>query len=162
LTTALPTTTGLSTGDRRALAAILMTVSLASLDTAIANTALPAIAADLRAPAAASIWVVNAYQLAVVAALLPFAALGDAWGPRRVFLAGVALFTVASAGCALAPTLAALTAARVLQGVGAAAVMSVNLALIRLFYPPQRLGRGVGLNALVVGVSFAAGPTVAS
>jgi len=152
----------LSSGDRRALAAILMTVSLASLDTAIANTALPAIAADLRAPAAASIWIVNAYQLAVVAALLPFAALGDTWGPRRVFLGGVAVFTLASAGCALAPTLAALTAARVLQGVGAAAVMSVNLALIRLFYPPQRLGRGVGLNALVVGVSFAAGPTVAS
>ena len=148
--------------DLRALIAILLGVALASLDTAIANTALPAIAADLQASSAASIWVINAYQLAIVATLLPFAALGDRLGPRRVFLAGLAFFTVASLGCAFASTLPALAAARALQGIGASGVMSVNIALIRLVFPATRLGRGVGLNALVVGVSFALGPTIAS
>ena len=148
--------------DLRALIAILLGVALASLDTAIANTALPAIAADLQASPAASIWVINAYQLAIVATLLPFAALGDLLGPRRVFLAGLAFFTIASLGCAFASTLPALAVARALQGIGASGVMSVNIALIRLIFPASRLGRGVGLNALVVGVSFALGPTVAS
>lgn len=149
-------------GHLRALLAILLGVALASLDTAIANTALPAIAADLRAPPAASIWIVNAYQLAVVASLLPFAALGDLWGPRRVFLGGLVFFTAASLACAMAGSLPTLAAARALQGIGAGALMSVNIALIRLIYPAARLGRGVGLNALVVGVAFAVGPTVAS
>jgi DHA2 family multidrug resistance protein-like MFS transporter len=152
----------LRVGDRRALAAILLAVALATLDTAIANTALPAIAVDLRASPAASIWVVNAYQLAVVATLLPFAALGDLLGPRRVYLGGLAFFTAASLGCALAGSLPALAAARAFQGIGAGALMSVNIALIRLIYPAARLGRGVGLNALVVGVAFAVGPSIAS
>lgn len=148
--------------DLRALVAILLGVALGALDTAIANTALPAIAADLHAPPAASIWVINAYQLAVVASLLPLAALGDLLGPRRIFLGGLAFFTAASLACAFAPTLPTLAVARALQGIGAGGVMSVNIALIRLIYPASRLGRGVGLNALVVGVSFALGPTVAS
>jgi DHA2 family multidrug resistance protein-like MFS transporter len=148
--------------DRRALIAVLLAVALATLDTAIANTALPAIAADLHAPPAASIWVINAYQLAVVASLLPFAALGDLLGPRRIYLGGLALFTAASLLCAMAPSLLLLAGARALQGVGAGALMSVNIALIRAIYPAERLGRGVGLNALVVGVSFALGPTIAS
>src|SRR5476651_2471377 len=107
--------------QRRGMAAILLAVSLATLDTAIANTALPAIAADLHAPAAASIWIINAYQLAVVATLLPFASLGDLVGPRRVFLGGIAVFTVASLACAVAGTLPLLAAARALQGIGAGA-----------------------------------------
>jgi len=152
----------LSGADRRALAAILLAVGLATLDTAIANTALPAIAADLKAAPAASIWIINAYQLAVVAVLLPLAALGDRIGPRRIFVAGLAIFTVASLACALAGSLPLLAAARALQGVGAGAIMSVNIVLIRLIYPAARLGRGVGLNALVVGLAFTVGPTIAS
>ncbi|MDE2367670.1 MAG: MFS transporter [Burkholderiales bacterium] len=148
--------------ERRALVAVLVAVALASLDTAIANTALPTIAADLHAQPAASVWIVNAYQIAVVAALLPLAALGDLVGPRRIFLAGVAVFTVASLACACATSLPALAAARALQGLGAAGPMSVNIALIRLLFPAHRLGRGVGINAFVVGVAFAVGPTVAS
>jgi DHA2 family multidrug resistance protein-like MFS transporter len=155
-----PPPPGASNG--RALVAILMAVALASLDTAIANTALPAIAADLQAPPAAAVWVINAYQVAVVATLLPFAALGDLLGPRRVFLAGLAVFTLASLACALAPTLPTLAAARAFQGVGAGAIMSVNIALIRSIFAPERLGRGVGYNALAVGVAFTAGPSVAS
>jgi DHA2 family multidrug resistance protein-like MFS transporter len=151
-----------ATLDRRALLAVLLAVALATLDTAIANTALPAMAADLHATPAASIWIITAYQLGVVACLLPCAALGDLLGPRRVFLAGLVIFILASLLCALAPSLALLAAARLLQGVGGAALMSVNIALIRALYPAHRLGRGVGLNALVVGVSFAVGPTIAS
>jgi len=152
----------MSASNRRALAAIMLAVALASLDTAIANTALPAIAADLHAAPAASVWIINAYQLAMVATLLPLAALGDIVGHRRIYIAGIAVFTVASLACSLSGTLPLLAAARVLQGLGASAIMSVNTALIRYLFPPHRLGRGLGLNALVVGVSFAVGPTVAS
>ncbi len=148
--------------DLRALVAVLLGVALGSLDTAIANTALPAIAADLQASPAASVWVINAYQLAIMATLLPLAALGDLFGPRRVFLGGLIFFTLASLACACASTLTELAVARALQGIGASGVMSVNLALIRMIYPAARMGRGVGLNALVVGVSFALGPTIAS
>ena len=152
----------LSGANRRALVAIMLAVALATLDTAIANTALPTIAADLRAAPAASVWIINAYQLAMVATLLPLAALGDIVGHRRIYIAGIALFTLASLGCSLVTTLPMLAAARVLQGLGASAIMSVNTALIRFLYPPHQLGRGLGTNALVVGFSFAVGPTVAS
>jgi DHA2 family multidrug resistance protein-like MFS transporter len=148
--------------ERRGMAAIMIAVALATLDTAIANTALPSIAADLNATPAASVWVINAYQLAMVATLLPFAALGGILGHRRIYIGGVTLFIAASVVCALAWSLPSLAAARVLQGIGASAIMSVNTALISAIFPIQRLGRGVGLNALVVGVSFALGPTVAS
>ncbi len=140
----------------------MIAVGLATLDTAIANTALPAIAADLRAAPAASVWVINAYQLAMVATVLPLAAFGDIVGHRRIYIAGLALFTLASLACAAAHSLPLLAAARGLQGLGAAGIMSVNGALLRQIYPADRLGRGLGLNALVVGVGFAVGPSVAS
>jgi len=152
----------MSTSRRFALAAIMLSVALASLDTAIANTALPSMAADLHARPAASVWIINAYQLAMVATLLPLAALGDIIGHRRIYISGIVMFTAASLACALAPKLPMLAGARVLQGLGGAAIMSVNTALIKHLYPPHQLGRGLGLNALVVGVSFAVGPTVAS
>jgi DHA2 family multidrug resistance protein-like MFS transporter len=155
----LPTS---DTLNLKALFAVLVGVSLASLDTSIANTALPAFAAALHATSAQSVWVINAFQLAVVASLLPLAALGDRFGPRRVFLGGLALFTAASLACALSTSLLALTLARVVQGMGAAGTMAVNIALIRQIFPPSQLGRGVGLNAMVVGTWFALGPTVAS
>jgi DHA2 family multidrug resistance protein-like MFS transporter len=148
--------------ERRALAAVLMAVALVTLDSSMTQTALPAIAGGLRATPAQAIWVVNAYQLAVVAALLPFAALAERLGARRVHLFGLAFFVAASLASALAGSLPALAVARALQGLGAAATMSVNIALVRQLYPAQHLGRGVGLNALVVGVAFAAGPTLAS
>jgi DHA2 family multidrug resistance protein-like MFS transporter len=146
----------------RGMAAILISIALATLDTAIANTALPAIAADLHASPAASVWIINAYQLAAVATLLPFAALGGVLGHRRVYLGGLILFVLSSALCAFAWSLPSLIIARVLQGVGASAIMSVNAALIGSIFPHERLGRGLGMNALVVGTSFSIGPTVAS
>ena len=135
---------------------------MASLDTSIANTALPTIAIDVQASPAASVWVVNSYQLAVVATLLPLSTLGEIYGFRRVYLWGLAIFTAASLLCAMSWSLPTLTAARVLQGVGAAGIMSVNTALIRFIYPSNQLGRGVGFNAMVVGVGTAVGPTIAA
>jgi MFS transporter, DHA2 family, multidrug resistance protein len=105
---------------------------------------------------------VTIYQLALVATLLPLAALGEIVGQRRVHLGGLILFIAASLGCAMAWSLPSLMIARALQGLGASAVMAANVALIRFIYPSDKLGRGIGLNALVVGVSFVVGPTVAS
>ncbi len=141
---------------------IWLALTMAVLDGAIANVALPTIARELAAAPASSVWVVNGYQLAIVVSLLPFAALGERIGYRRVFLGGVVVFTAGSAACALSHTLATLIAARVGQGLGAAAVMSVNGALLRFTYPARQLGRGIGFNALVVSAAAALGPTIAS
>ena len=145
-----------------ATVAIGVSVAMATLDTAVTNTALPTIARDLGADGANAIWVINAYQLAMIAALLPLAALGDIVGHRRVYIIGLVLFTATSLGCGVAWSLPSLIAARTLQGFGAAAIMSVNSALIRFIYPARSLGRGVGVNALVVALGFTLGPTVAS
>ena len=137
-------------------------MTLAVLDSAIANVALPTIARDLHASAAESIWVVNAYQLAIVISLLPMAALGEIVGYRRVYLSGLTLFVIASLGCAMSRSMDALALARIAQGFGAAGIMSINTALIRFTYPQSQIGRAIGINAMVVSVSAALGPTVAS
>lgn len=156
-------TDGLTPQQQRwARAAIFTALAMASLDTAIANVALPTIAAQLKATPADVIWVVNVYQIAMVATLLPFGALGEIIGHQRIYLFGLVLFTVASVACALAWSLETLLIARILQGLGAAGAMSVNAALVRTIYPPHQFGRGLGHNALVVATSFTIGPTVAS
>ncbi len=132
------------------------------LDGAIANVALPTIAADLRTSPAESVWIVNAYQLAIIVCLLPFSFLGEMVGYRRVYQAGLLLFSCTSLLYALADSLTPLTLARVLQGIGGAALMSVNTALIRIIWPRRCLGRGLSINSLVVAVASAAGPTVAA
>jgi DHA2 family multidrug resistance protein-like MFS transporter len=142
--------------------AIWLALTMAVLDGAIANVALPTIARELHAAPAYSVWVVNGYQLAIVVSLLPLAALGEEIGYRRIFLGGIIAFTLGSAACALSQSLPMLIATRVVQGLGAAGIMSVNGALLRYTYPPNLLGRGVGLNALVVSAAAAFGPTVAS
>jgi len=159
----IPAVDGLPPARRRwAMAALMTGVSMASLDTAIANTALPELARQLQAGAAASVWIVNIYQLAMVATLLPFAALGERIGYRRVATAGLALFTLASLFCALAWNLPLLVGARLLQGLGASALMGVTTAMMRAIYPARLQGQGFGLNALVVAVAFAVGPTLSS
>ena len=145
-----------------AAAAIFTALAMASLDTAIANIALPAIAADLHVGPADVIWVVNVYQIALVATLLPLAALGEIVGHHRIYLAGLLLFTLASLACACAWSLPSLLVARVLQGLGASGIMSVNTALVRYVYPGRLLGRGFGHNAMVVATAFTLGPTIAS
>ena len=147
---------------RRAMFAVAIAVAMSVLVTSIANIALPTIAHDTDASPAASIWVVNAYQLAVTVTLLPFASIGDIHGHRRVYVWGLGVYTVASLLCAVAPSLPVLVLGRVLQGFGGAGIMSVNGALVRFIYPRDSLGRGIGFNALIVAGSSAAGPSVAA
>jgi DHA2 family multidrug resistance protein-like MFS transporter len=143
-------------------ATIWLAMAMSVLDGAIANVALPTIARELNALPAASIWIVNAYQLAITVTLLPLAALGDKLGYRRVYMAGLAVFTIGSLGCALSHSLTQLIAARILQGMGAAGIMSINAALVRFTFPRRVLGSAIGLNALVISISAAIGPTIAS
>jgi len=149
-------------GPRRnaAIAAVLAAMVLAVLDAAIANVALPSMARSLQVTPGMSVWIITAYQTALVMGLLPCAALGESWGYRRVFMAGVALFTAASALCALSPSLPWLVAARFLQGLGGAAIMALGIALLRLVVPQRQLGAAIGWNALAVALSSAAGPTI--
>src|SRR5690606_37366317 len=106
--------------------AIWLAISMAVLDSTIVNVALPTIAGQLNASAATSIWVINAYQLAITALLLPLAALGDRIGYHRVYLPGLAIFIAGSAACAASRSLGALVVSRMFQGVGAAAVLSMH------------------------------------
>ena len=142
--------------------AIWLALLLTVLDATIANVALPAIAGDLGTTPERSIWVVNAYQIAITMTLLPLASLGDIMGFKRVYLAGIALFVVASLSCTLARDLTELSVSRFVQGLGAAAIMAVNGALVRSTFPRAMLGRGIGLNVLVLAVGSAAGPSVAA
>jgi DHA2 family multidrug resistance protein-like MFS transporter len=145
-----------------AILTIAIGLVMSVMDGAIANVALPTIARDLHANAAFSIWIVNGYQLAITISLLPLASLGEIVGYRRIYIVGLLLFTLASLFCVFANTLTLLTIARILQGFGAAGIMSVNMALVRHIYPRARLGRGIGINAMVVAVSSALGPTIAA
>src|SRR6185503_19477383 len=141
---------------------IWLALTMAVLDGAIANVALPVIAHQLGASPAASVWVINAYQLTITVLLLPLAALGDRVGYKCLYIPGLALFTIGSVGCAAGGTLSLLIAARVFQGVGAACIMSMNAALVRATYPAKMLGRGIGYNAMVLSMSAAIGPTLAA
>ena len=136
---------------------------MASLDTAIANIALPAIAADLHVSPADVVWVVNVYQIALVATLLPLGALGEIVGHQRIYLGGLLLFTLASLGCALG-----VVAAQPDGGAGTAGLGRQRHHERQRGAGPLRLpdaiccGRGFGHNALVVGTAFTFGPTIAS
>src|SRR5262249_12985314 len=145
-----------------AIAAIVLAIAMSVLDSTIANVALPSIARDFAATEAASIWVVNAYQLAILIALLPLAALGERITYARVSQLGLLIFTLASLACSLAPSLLTLSLARIIQGFGAAGIMSVNAALVRFTYPQKLLGRAIGINAFVVAISAVIGPSIAS
>jgi DHA2 family multidrug resistance protein-like MFS transporter len=148
--------------DRRrfAVAVVAIGTVMAVLDSSIANVALPTIGRELRADPASSIWVVNGYQVIVATLLLPFSALGDAIGYRRVYASGIVLFTLGSLACALSKTLLLLVLARALQGVGGAAIMSIAPALNRTIFPSRMLGVAVGISAFTVASSSAAGPTI--
>jgi DHA2 family multidrug resistance protein-like MFS transporter len=160
---AWPVVDGLPRERRRwAVAALFTALAMASLDTAIANIALPAISADLHISPAEVVWVVNVYQIALVATLLPLGALGEIIGHERIYLSGLLLFTLASVGCACAWSLPSLLTARALQGLGASGIMGVNTALVRFVYPSRMHSRGFGHIALVVATAFTFGPTIAS
>ena len=156
-------TDGLPDDRRRwAMAALCASVAISSLSTAIANIALPAIAASFGVDPATAVWVVNTYQIAMVALLLPLAALGEIIGYRRIYHCGIVLFTLGSLASALAWSFPALLAGRTLQGIGAAGLMSVNSALVAFIYPKRLLGRGLGLTTMTVATFITIGPTVGS
>lgn len=145
-----------------AVLGVLLGTFLGTLDTSIANVALPTIANDLGGTPAASVWVVNGYQLATAIALLPLASLGERIGARRLYLSGTLIFTIASLGCALAPDLGWLVAARVLQGLGGACSSVVGGVLMQAIFPKRLIGRGIALFGLTVAISTALGPSVAA
>jgi len=150
----------LSARERIATLAVLAAMALAVLDMGMVNVALPLLAARFAAAPSEAILVVGAYQAALLVGILPSAHIADRIGLRRIFVAGLALFCGASLLCALAPSLPLLIAARVLQGLGAAAVMALGVALLRAALGVDRLGSAIAWNALVVAVSSAAGPTI--
>lgn len=153
---------GLPAPRRRfAIAVLLLTLVLVVLDSAIANVALPSISVSFGTDAADTVWVVSSYQLAVLVALLPCGALGEIYGPRRVFLIGVAVFTVGSAICAFASSLPVLVVARFAQGFGGGAIMALTSMNLRHAVPQRMLGTIIGFNAMTVAVSSAAGPGIA-
>lgn len=145
-----------------AILAVMFAVALAVVDAVIANIALPTICEGLEITASESIWIVNSYQISIIVTLLPISALGDKVGYRRIYLFGIVLFTMMSVGCALSWNFSSLVVCRVVQGIGASCVMSLNTSIVRLIYPRRMLGRGIGINSTVVSVSSVAGPSLAA
>ena len=142
-----------------AVAAVSLGTMLTIIDGAIATVALPTIAHDLRVDSSSAVLVVTVYQLVLVMALLPFSALGDRIGLKRLYQSGQLVFTIATALCFFAHSLGFLLVVRALQATGAAASLSVMAAMIRRIYPARHLGRGLGLNNVVGSVSGALAPT---
>lgn len=140
---------------------VIIVIIMSVLDGTLMNVALPSLTKEFDVEPNTAIWLINSYQMVIMMFLLVFATFGDIIGYRKIFLSGVVVFTVASALCALSQNFAMLVCSRILQGLGAACVMSVNTALVRLIYPPEVLGRGMSINAMAVAVSSAAGPSIA-
>lgn len=152
---------GLPGPERRlAVLALVLGTLMAVVDTTMVNIALPSMAADLEVSAARVVWVTNLFQVVCAAFLLVFAALSELVSRRRLYAAGVALFTLAALGSALAPNLETLLLFRALQGLGAAATLSIGPSLYRSIFPSRLLGSALGLSALVVAGGYAAGPTL--
>ena len=145
---------------RQAMIAVMTATTMAVLDGSMVNVALPQIATALSVHASDALWVANGYLLAVAMSLAIFASLAARVGFRTQFAAGLSVFTAASLGCALSPSLAWLTAMRVLQGIGGAATLSIAPAIHRSIFPSRLLGRILGLNALLIAAGTAIGPTL--
>jgi EmrB/QacA subfamily drug resistance transporter len=143
-----------------ALLVLCLANFLILLDTTIVNTALPDIQRSLGAGIDSALWVLNGFLLAFASLLIVAGRLGDLLGPRAVFVAGLAVFTVASVLCAAARTPGQLIGARVLQGAGAAALLPQALVLITVIFPAQRRGAAFGIFTAVAGIASVSGPTV--
>lgn len=133
---------------------------MAALDTLVVTTALTTIRIDLGASIDQLEWTVNAYNLSFAVLIMTAAALGDRLGRRRMLAAGLALFTVASAACALSPSIGALIAARAVQGAGAALIVTLTLALVSAAFPPERRGSALGVYFALTGLAVASGPLI--
>jgi EmrB/QacA subfamily drug resistance transporter len=133
---------------------------MAALDTLVVSTALSTIRVDLGASVEQLEWTVNAYNLTFAVLLLTGAALGDRYGRRNLYATGLGLFALASAACALAPSVGWLIGARAVQGAGAALLMPLGLALLSAAFPPERRGTAIGIFSAITGLAVASGPLV--
>ncbi|MGV9451560.1 MFS transporter [Streptomyces sp. NPDC003635] len=147
-------------GQRWVLGLASLGAVMVALDVLVVAAALGSIRQDLGASIEQLEWTVNAYTLSFAMLLMIAAALGDRWGRRRMFAVGLGLFSLASAACALAPSVAWLIAARAVQGVGAAAVMPLAMSLIGAAFPPERRGWATGVFSGLTGLGVLAGPVV--
>lgn len=146
--------------NRTAVFSVLAGMVLVVLDASLLQAAWPTLGRALDVSPARALWLVTAYQVALLMALLPCAALGERVGTRKVFTGGVALFTAASALCGVVPSWSGLVVARFLQGFGGAAVLALGIAVLREVVPSQRLGVAIGWNASAVALASAAGPSL--
>jgi EmrB/QacA subfamily drug resistance transporter len=143
------------------LAVVCLATAMLMLDIAVVNTALSSISDDLHTGLSGLQWVIDAYTLALATVVLSAGSLADRLGRRRVFLVGLAVFTISSLACALSGSIVALDAARAVQGLGAAAMFAVSLALLAHAYPGMRERAGaLAVYGATIGASFAVGPLV--
>jgi EmrB/QacA subfamily drug resistance transporter len=133
---------------------------MAALDTLVVSTALSTIRLHLHASVAQLEWTVNAYNLSFAVLLITAAAIGDRFGRRNFYAAGLGLFAAASAACALAPNVGLLIAARAVQGAGAALIATLGLALLSAAFPAERRGAAIGIFSAITGLAVASGPLV--
>ncbi|MBP6064791.1 MFS transporter [Bacteroides sp.] len=162
-TSAIEYTDGLPVPQRiGAIVGISFALTMAVLDINIVNIVLPTLSNDFGTSPSITTWIINGYQLAIVVSLLSFASLGELFGYRRIFLSGIGLFCITSLICALSDSFWTLLVARIFQGFSASAITSVNTAQLRTIYPRHQIGRGMGINAMVIAIAAAAGPSVAS
>lgn len=155
--------TGIGFSYRKYIAVIALQIVLVMtvLDVTLVNVALPVLAEKFGISSSSSVWIITIYQLVITMLLLPVSSIGDLYSYKRTFLIGVVIFTLSSALCAASQNFTTLVVARGIQGIGAACVMGVNIALVRLIYPREILGRGMALNAMCIAIATAAGPTIA-
>lgn len=144
-----------------AVLALQIVLVMTVLDVTLVNVALPVLADEFHISNSTSVWMVTVYQLVITMLLLPVSSIGDLYSYKRTFLTGVVIFTLSSALCAASQNFTMVVVSRAVQGIGAACVMGVNIALVRLVYPREILGRGMALNAMCIAVATAAGPTIA-
>lgn len=144
-----------------AIVSVLLVLAMTVLDGTVVNVALPILAKEFQISDSSAIWIVTVYQLIITMLLLPVSSLGDIYSYRRNYIIGIIVFTLGSGMCGLSPNFETIIVARTVQGVGAAMVMAVNVALVRLIYPPRYLGRGLAVNTMVIAIASAAGPSLA-
>ena len=150
------------TGRKRTWVVVLTGIAsmMAALDTVVVSTALSTVRVHLHASVGQLEWTVNAYNLSFAVLLMTTAALGDRFGRKRMFALGLALFSAASAACAVSPDVGFLIAARAVQGAGAAFILPLALALLTAAFPPEKRGTAIGMFSAVTGISVALGPIV--
>lgn len=142
--------------------AISVAVFLSTLDSSIMNTALPAMGKSLNLTEAESVWLVTSYQMAMLALILPVSSFADRIGYKKIFMSGILIFTLGSLSCFFINSFPLLIAARAFQGIGASVILGCNTALLRLVYPSEKLGKGLGYNALILALGVSFGPPIAS